>query len=126
MRKQMTQDKVVKRAKESLKAYKHSEHGTLRMTELNLAVAVRKLIEIVEAQEWNPIETIPLNTEVLVYSELWEGEINDQCKPDNPVMKVITSNRHGFVICDGDAYAAWAINPTHWKPLPLPPITEET
>lgn len=75
--------------------------------------------------EWKTIDSIPLNTEVLVYSKTWEGEINGKDEPDNPVMKVVTSNGHSFDICDTDAYAAWAINPTHWTELPLPPLDIE-
>lgn len=61
---------------------------------------------------WQPIETAPKDGAwVLVI----EGQV-----PDKPQF-VAKWNDYGWVDCDDDVN--YTINPTHWMPLPEPPIS---
>jgi hypothetical protein len=81
--------------------------------------------------EWQPIETAPRDgTLLLVWGKVWAGEISR-----------VLENRHGdfglasysdgksdfagrdwWDCAGGDAYATWCC-PTHWMPLPAPPVS---
>lgn len=83
---------------------------------------------------WRDIASAPRDgTEVLVYG-LFAGEIHGP--DDRPEFGIASySNGRGdysalgftWDAVGGDAYAVWA-KPTHWQPLPAPPIptTQET
>ena len=77
--------------------------------------------------EWQPIETAPRDTRVLLYAE--EGEEG-----------IVTGKENGYVGMDGEYREHWfmfdgydlgdsdylrMIVPTHWMPLPEPPKGEK-
>ena len=67
---------------------------------------------------WQPIETAPEETTILVYG-IWEGELNG-CDHDPAVWKAHFIYDKWWVE-GGEYYAQCVINPTHWMPLPEPP-----
>lgn len=78
--------------------------------------------------DWQPIETAPRDgIAILGYWE-WAGEING-IDHDKEIAIIFWSGGRtdypGFewVVRGTDAYAAW-LRPTHWMPLPPPPLTE--
>jgi hypothetical protein len=80
--------------------------------------------------EWQPIESAPLDgSTVLVYGE-WCGEINGRTGRFGtfPARWDDGSSDYcgdGWLQVDGtDAYAAW-VKATHWMPLPEPPAQQE-
>lgn len=72
--------------------------------------------------EWQPIETVPKNTEVLVLMngdvfqaiQVWEGGYEQWVHWDFPF-----ADAHGCGCCAGGRDY-----PTHWMPLPNPPAAE--
>lgn len=75
--------------------------------------------------EWQPIETAPKNNDfVLLFGE-WTGEIFGEDEKN-----VICVGRYEPIhnefnfnwICYGSEYYTCRMNPTHWMPLPKPPI----
>jgi hypothetical protein len=76
------------------------------------------------APDWQSIDLAPKDKPVLVYG-LWAGEINGpDTEPGVYIAKFSgRSDYEGFWwTCNAtDAYAAW-VKPTHWMPLPQPPI----
>ena len=72
---------------------------------LNERISTRQLVP---AQVWQPIETMPDCVEVLVWARGWEspsiGFASDGVGPYDPI--------------SGGEFDPW---PTHWMPLPPPP-----
>jgi len=72
--------------------------------------------------EWQPIDTAPKETIVLVYG-YWDGELNEGDKvPD------VWRAKFEFDlwwIDGGEYYSQYVRNPTHWMPLPNPPVLME-
>ena len=78
--------------------------------------------------EWLPIESAPKDgTEVLLYG-IWAGEIHGESK--SPVIDIGSwaggssdyAGNDWWQLSTGDAYACW-MRPTHWMPLPPPPVS---
>lgn len=67
--------------------------------------------------EWQPIETAPLNTPVLLYGML-EGEIAGLMGVEAAVGR---SGNGKYWTVDGTDYYSVTVNATHWMPLPPPP-----
>lgn len=68
--------------------------------------------------QWQPIETAPEKTLVLVYGE-WDGELHG-----GDGTKEVHKARFEWGewwIDGGEYYASHVRNPTHWMPLPEPP-----
>jgi len=76
-----------------------------------------------KAAEWHPIETAPKDgTPILVFDPRGDGE--DEAR-------TTAVGRWGQWSADGEIYCwlmeagdGW-VNPTHWRPLPTPPITDK-
>lgn len=70
------------------------------------------------AQQWQPIETAPSGEPVRVYGQ-WEG---DEFQSEGVAMRPIGNSLWFSQCCD--VYTVMC-QPTHWKPLDLPPATGE-
>ena len=65
--------------------------------------------------EWQPIETAPRNgTDILAYERIADTDRILTMRYDG-VAQAFVTNVHSFV----------AFEPTHWMPLPAPPITQK-
>ena len=75
--------------------------------------------KLIKFGEWQPIETAPLNTHVLIYGGNFKCELYGKKDITTPIIKGITGNRSCWEISDVcDTYSFWVENPTHWMPLP--------
>jgi hypothetical protein len=80
-----------------------------------------------DPMEWQPIETAPKDgTKILGYGQ-WAGEINGIVQ--EPRVYIVQFLKGGtdypgfeWAVDGTDAYAAWC-KPSHWQPLPPPPVT---
>lgn len=79
------------------------DKGTCKVCQL--LSTIRAALE--NAQEWQPIETAPSDTVVLLYS------------PDRGIANEEKIECRDFRSTKGGSQHAWA---THWMPLPNPPI----
>ena len=83
-------------------------------------------IEALEAEverfAWQPIETAPKDTLVLLYGEPC-GEIFGRFR--EPTI-VVGANRYDYWAVDATDYYQVTVEPTHWMPLPNPPSQEGT
>ncbi|RDC59808.1 hypothetical protein HME9302_00029 [Alteripontixanthobacter maritimus] len=68
--------------------------------------------------EWNPIETLPDEGEVLVIGGIWDGEVHGIDKDDEGPW-LVTLPECWVKGCD--CYTTTILDPTHWSPLPPPP-----
>jgi hypothetical protein len=64
--------------------------------------------------EWQPIETAPHDTRVLVWIPPWYGPSDG---------KIIVASKFTLGWIDDEAIFLQS-KPTHWQPLPAPPTTE--
>ena len=74
---------------------------------------------IIKMNNWQPIETAPKDGRLILAYGLWEGEVNGVGEMQIAVVK---ANNVYYPIVGADVYAAWLSEPTHWMPLPEPPI----
>ena len=90
-------------------------------------VAAKKAWEFSDqfrAMSWQPIETAPKETSVLIYG-FWEGELH--AKEDQREIWKAHFAYDKWWIEGGEFYAQHVISPTHWMPLPEPPnVSRET
>ena len=84
------------------------------------AAANRAGADAIEAQEWHPIETAPLDTPILVIGGTTTYEIG-KAHPCISPTKASRSIGTYFKIADAKGYESWVESPTHWMPLPKPP-----
>lgn len=63
--------------------------------------------------QWQPIETVPRDMEVLLYENgaMYKGQYWYYCEDEKRM----------FFDCDCGQYIASSPKPTHWMPLPQPP-----
>jgi hypothetical protein len=68
--------------------------------------------------EWQPIETVPMNTYVLVFmnGDMFKGKLEEEGIYKN--WDFPFADAHGCGCCAG-----CKDYPTHWVPLPEPPVT---
>lgn len=75
--------------------------------------------------DWLPIETAPKDVPILIHGGEWFGEIAG-VGPERRAgrLRVWLVERRGdnFAVLGTDYYSAWVVGPTHWMPLPAPPI----
>jgi hypothetical protein len=74
--------------------------------------------------EWQPIETVPLNTPILVTGGLMEDELTNE-PWEYGVAIVDTGSRKHFSVVHACYYSVWVNSPTHWAPLPAPPTASQ-
>lgn len=75
-----------------------------------------------QARQWEPIETAPINTPVLVFKVFESGEIQI-AKAINRQYEDLEPWQKGWNTCDCK-YALGVAKPTHWQPLPEAPQEE--
>lgn len=83
---------------------------------------------------WQPIETAPRDqTAILVHRNIWPGTysgFSEECNGHNTYVAEWwgDSPAHGKWVCYMDAVQdpECPIEPTHWMPLPTPPIAATT
>jgi len=74
-----------------------------------------------QVSEWQPIETAPFETAVLIWAD--EGVIEASLERKSPTLVEwvpITLDYHGCGCCGGGSP-----EPTHWMPMPELPVLEE-
>jgi len=69
-------------------------------------------LDAIEAQQWQPIETAPKNTAVLVFPSHVLGRSCDMA---------IFPSAHGIWM-EVSQFGERHLKPTHWQPLPNPPV----
>ena len=73
--------------------------------------------------EWQPIETAPTDGDPVLLFGRWEGELHD--RDDNPGIYQAYYWDGDWYCTGGEYYSAYVRNPTHWMPLPKPPVSGE-
>jgi len=69
---------------------------------------------------WQPIDTAPKDgTSVLLYG-IWSGEVHGSAN-EYSILQASFSFKN-WLVEGGEYYCAYVINPTHWMPLPAPPV----
>ncbi len=95
-----------------------------RLEEIKGMVFIQELIKAYkQATEWQDISTAPRDgTEMLLF-EMVEMFEQDEKQPYMFTGRFETEGNHaGSFVCL--EYQAFKLNPTHWMPLPKPPVTE--
>lgn len=88
------------------------EHGAQMMTD-----ALAAIEELEARNQWQPIETAPKNTEILVFmdDEIYEAGLYTRDEKREEWLFPM-ADYHGCGCCSGNND-----HPTHWMPLPQPP-----
>lgn len=73
--------------------------------------------------EWQPIETAPTKGAFLVFGGEWEGEWSGTY-PNNFIVLVEASGG-SFSVAHTEYYGPCIVGPTHWYPLPEPPVSPQ-
>jgi len=70
--------------------------------------------------EWQPIETAPSDVFVLIYMP-WNGMVRQARR------LTATGGRTGWHVAFANGQSSYLTNatPTHWMPLPSPPVTHK-
>jgi hypothetical protein len=73
--------------------------------------------------KWQAIETAPLNVPILVTGGSMQDELTDE-PWQYGVAVVETYNGKQFSAVHSCYYSVWVAKPTHWMPLPPPPMEQ--
>lgn len=65
---------------------------------------------------WQPIETAPRNAKILLWGKFW----NDRDSFQNPLIGMWNPHEGRWVIA---GEMRFGVRPTHWMPLPAPPLS---
>jgi hypothetical protein len=64
---------------------------------------------------WQPIETAPMGGKILLWGKYW----NDRDKFQHPLIGMWVSQENRWCV---SGEFRFGVRPTHWMPLPAPPI----
>jgi hypothetical protein len=82
-----------------------------------LARAILEASQAAPQQGWQPIETAPKDTRVLLWGTFW----NDRDVFQYPLIGLWSpQDEHWLIPCE----YRFKVRPTHWQPLPPPPTKE--